>query len=406
MAICYFDGDAKRRYKCDYHIDNDRFVVNAECDPFDLETDENGRVIESSLCDLKSRDITIINETDREYYLIKDARCNGYSINSGLFEILYNSTYESNFFFKTNDVNDLFSLKKTPKVQSVKVFIKNLSYLYPSKSVVINDDEALNKIQIDLNKDEWNNNKEINQNNISSISISDSWHYNLNKNNIDIKISNYIEITFLEEVNYDDLYSYVYELMIYLQLYCPNFFLIDKVLVRIDELICEVVVPVRRPDYSKGRFDPSVKIDLLKFLELCYIKIPYRNSKNEIRNIPYVVMQKNSNIEDNFLTYYRFIECYYKRIGIKHFLEEALKDNYFKEQTLTLDMKLKAREIICLRNHYVHSGYFIKDSMLIINVSFKQKIFAKNPLTTEFFNDLVYNISARKATILQKNPCT
>ena len=52
------------------------------------------------------------------------------------------------------------------------------------------------------------------------------------------------------------------------------------------------------------------------FLQTAYQSIEYRKGRQSIRNIPYIVIDKSRQIEDNFLTYFRFIECYNKSKGI------------------------------------------------------------------------------------------
>lgn len=113
-----------------------------------------------------------------------------------------------------------------------------------------------------------------------------------------------------------------------------------------------------------------------------YKKIPYRKSKTEIRNIPYIVINTSRNIEDNFLMFYRFIECYYKKQNIpniiKRFVSYSIRNNYDSTINWT-DEQIEnySQEIICLRNHYVHSGYFIKNSSL--KISFEKIDGKKNP---------------------------
>ena len=82
-------------------------------------------------------------------------------------------------------------------------------------------------------------------------------------------------------------------------------------------------------EYQNNFIEPSVKDDILVFLEKCYNSIPYRNSKAEIRNIPYIVLNTSRGLEDNFLIFYRFIECYYKKQQIsnirKNFVTYSIK---------------------------------------------------------------------------------
>lgn len=123
--------------------------------------------------------------------------------------------------------------------------------------------------------------------------------------------------------------------------------------------------------YNKKYVNKTVDDNLLNFLKRCYTVIPYRNSTAEIRNIPYVVLKTSHSIEDNFLTFYRFIECYYKKThpnAQKNFISLGLLEHYSSQHSLSEDQIEKyTKEIIRLRNHYVHSGYYIKNSSLRIS---------------------------------------
>ena len=124
--------------------------------------------------------------------------------------------------------------------------------------------------------------------------------------------------------------------------------------------------------YKASHVDNSVKENLLQFLFKCYTQIPYRNSNNEIRNIPFIILNTSRNIEDNFLMFYRFIECYYKQQPIKDikssFIRYSIENNY-KYKGKNLNLENLEREIICLRNHYVHNGYHIPNQKLYISFS-------------------------------------
>ena len=69
--------------------------------------------------------------------------------------------------------------------------------------------------------------------------------------------------------------------------------------------------------------------------------------------------------------FYRFIECYYKQQSIKDikrtFIKYSIENNY-KNIDKIEEGKLEelVYQIISLRNHYVHEGYYIKDKKLYI----------------------------------------
>lgn len=155
----------------------------------------------------------------------------------------------------------------------------------------------------------------------------------------------------------------------FLQLLRPCKFRIDKIVVEINKTFFELCIPMNEIKYTSSHVDNSVKEDLMQFLFKCYTRIPYRNSKNEVRNIPYIILNTSRNIEDNFLMFYRFIECYYKQQHIKDIKNSFIKysiDNNYKNKEKIKNIENMVQEIICLRNHYVHNGYHISNKKLYI----------------------------------------
>lgn len=128
-------------------------------------------------------------------------------------------------------------------------------------------------------------------NNIKEIILSDDWsHIHSYKNNdISIKLTGYLEIVLNKRINYYDIYDYIKETMVYLQLIRPNKLKIDKITVFIDDAYYELSIPINELEYSDKYISNSVSTDFIEFLTKCYNLIPYRKSKSEIRNIPYII---------------------------------------------------------------------------------------------------------------------
>ena len=145
---------------------------------------------------------------------------------------------------------------------------------------------------------------------------------------------------------------------------------VRKIIISLIILCIIGIVPIYASEESSS-IENSVSDDILVFLSKCYKLIHYRNSKSEIRNIPYVIFDYSRNIEDIFLMLYKTIECYYKKQNIKSitssFINYSIHNNYDKFKKKTEDeIEDLARQIICLRNRYVHSGYYIKNNSLKI----------------------------------------
>ena len=209
---------------------------------------------------------------------------------------------------------------------------------------------------------------------INRVSIGDSWSSKYIQSAITIELNAFVEIELRRRVDYTDIWEYIYEMMIYMQLFCPGKFIIDKIIAEVEGENYELYVPLHYPEYKERR-DYSTTIGLLDFLKICYLKIPYRKGKNDIRNIPYIVMNTYRSIEDNFLMLYRFVECFYKRNAItKLFIAQCFNEHLHNVQEFT-DNQIKhyTQEIISLRNHYVHSGYYIKNSCLKIKFGKNEK---------------------------------
>ena len=134
-------------------------------------------------------------------------------------------------------------------------------------------------------------------------------------------------------------------------------------------------IPLIEFSPKKFKFKCSVNDNLIDFLKRCYLNIPYRNGKSEIRNIPYIILNTSRGIEDNFITFYRFIECYYKKQKVDNiksrFIKYSIAEHYCKKNELnTVEIEQYSQEIISLRNRYVHSGYYLRNRCL--KISFKK----------------------------------
>ena len=163
-----------------------------------------------------------------------------------------------------------------------------------------------------------------------------------------------------------------------MQLYVKGGFKIDQVKVDINNKKYGFCCNVQKFAYLNKSPKKSVEDSLPQFLKVCYSKIDYTcTTKIWLRNISYVVANKSRNIEDNFLLYFKFIECFYKSKNEKGvartFISKAIEEHFFDEKYTGEELEKLSREIICLRNHYVHAGYFIKNNSLRISAPKNEK---------------------------------
>lgn len=403
MAVCYLDKRYNEKYDCQYEIKNNGIEIIVNYDITDEIPENNGLRILTNSTKFKNMDILIIDYYKGVNYLLKNAYYSGGSTVSGTPDGGYKTKFFSNIYFYDKKYERLYEIEDN-NIKKIKIYsnIINDFIGYPSLSQEKSDKEYV----IRLKKDTEKKSIEINENNIKSLKISDDWikKEDLRNNEINIKLDGFIEIELNDNINYDDTNNYVYELMNYFQLIKPCKFKINKILVEIEKKYYALYLPITEIEYVTSYVENSVDDNLSKFLLNCYNKIPYRNSKNEIRNIPFIIIRTSRNIEDNFLMFYRFIECYYKKQKItdiqQNFIKYSIDNNYDKNKKMTSEEKEKlVQEIISLRNHYVHTGYYIKNQKLwIIYPKVNKKANPKNSIATNIDFNWIYE----KTLILYK----
>ena len=319
--------------------------------------------------EFEKRDILIIDNQTRMNYLLKAAYYCGYTEILGSQDGGYKTKFAARYYYKYENYEKLCEISNNENIKKIRVYSKMINELigYPSLSRERNENEYI----IKLKKDAVKPKTEINKDNIKYIEVSDDWksEFNRKNNKIDVSLNGYIEVNLEEKIEYKEVYEYVKELIMFLQLLKPCKFKVDKIVVDINKTFFELCIPINEIKYTSLHVNNSVTVDLMQFLFNCYTKIPYRNSKNEVRNIPYIILNTSRNIEDNFLMFYRFIECYYKQQHIKginnSFIRYSIDNNYKNKEEIN-NIENMVQEIICLRNHYVHNGYHISNKKLYI----------------------------------------
>ena len=372
MPICFFNTNYEIQYRCQYSMQQECITVNVEYDIGQEIESKNGMRVWAVGTKFDNRDILVVDMEKNKSYLLKNAYYTGNFERYGLYDSMHNTSFESHICFISTETNALMKLPPMPKIKKIQLYSKAIieHMGHPSVSKI----DADNECSIIMSKS--NNEKRIslNVNNIKNLALSDDWNSRFDLFSVSVEITGYLELELSRRINYTEAYNYIYEVMIYMQLFRPGKFHIDKIFTEIDGCIYEFFIALREPKYTERERDYSTKLNLLDFLKECYNRIPYRKSKDEIRNIPYVVMNSYRSIEDNFLMLFRFVECFYKRKGIRMFMTKCFQEHY-KETHNISDEQIDnyAQEIICLRNHYVHSGYFIKNGSLRIRCGNEEK---------------------------------
>ena len=364
MSICWFNNDDKEKFRCEYSVEQDCIKVQVEYDiEQEIETGPDGVRVIGVNTTFKNRDILVVDADSKKSFLMKDAVFNGFSNRFGSYDDKNICAFVSGVYFE-GKTEDLLQLVPTPKVQKIRLFSRMIADYLNHPSVEILNSNDFCSIKLAKNMNEMG--VDIGEKNIKRVLVSDTWKMTASKSNISVDISGYIEIVLKKREKYTNISAYIYEIMIYLQLFCQGRFVIDEIYVEVDKKLYKLYMPIRKPVYKIRRKKHSVSMGLLDFLKLCYLRVPYRDSKDEIRNIPYIIMNSYDNVEDIFLVLYRFIECYYKRKGEeKEFIKKCFTDHYRGNNKGEAEIiACYIREIICLRNHYVHSGYYIKNDHL------------------------------------------
>ena len=376
MAVCFFGKtyDSDHLYKCEYEKRRDQIVVKVDYDISEEIEAVNGIKSFGPNTKYEDRDILIIDHDRKSNYLLKDAYYSGQSSVYGSPDGGTRTTFTSDIFFHSKSYQALAELKDTPKIKTITIVSEDLKKYIAESSLTRIEDE--DKLVISLRRKASGESRKVGAHNIEEIILHDYWSGGFNKeHDICFDITGNLKLRLFRRANYTEVYRYVYEMLVFLRLYTKNKFVIDGIKVSVDGTIFDMFFPIRNNlnhhIARKNIVENSVQTDLIEFLERCYSSIPYRNGKSDIRNIPYIILDKERSIEDSFLTYYRFIECFYKKKNIPNirteFISYSLKNNYVcKGKKLPAELEKIANEIVTLRNHYVHSGYFIRNESLRI----------------------------------------
>lgn len=369
MPVCFFNSDYKTKYSCEYEIKDGTIEIAVDYNISNEIEPINGMIMFGGNTKFEARDIFVVDYQGKKNYLAKQAHWSGISSVFGTPDSGEKTKFRTNVFFEHSDMEQLRQLRNTPKVSKIKINSKSILDWIGCPSLQIL--KAKERYTIDLSKDWIGQSIEVSDNNIKKITVSDTWEsiHHRREHTIAIDFNGYIEIELMRRENYSKVYEYVNELLVFMQLYCPDWLRIDSIQTMVDGVYYEFHVPIMEMKYKEKQPEASVKVDLLVFLKECYVRIPYRNSKTYIRNIPYITLRTSRNIEDNFLMFYRFVECFYKQSPDKKntFVSTAINEHYAAKNTVSKEqIESYIQEIICLRNHYVHAGYYIKNASLRI----------------------------------------
>lgn len=371
MAVCCFTYDIDKKYNCTYSIERNQVSVTIEYDIFDEIPFVNGMKAIGLNTQFKTRDILIVDSDNKKALLLKCAYYSGNTTRYGSFDNISRSIFISDYCFINSNYMTLLELQDVPKISTLILESKAFNPYIDNPSISQTYDEEKWEIICNRKQNDKRSIK-IGHYNINTVCLHDNWKGDLNylKGKVGIGIAGRLTISFRRRVNYDDLAQKIYPAMTYLQLYRPNWFDIDKIIVTINKHNYELIQPFKWTHFDhRPKPQTSVNVDLTTFITDCYNKLLF--DQRDVRNIPYIILTKYRNIEDNFLMYYRFIECYYKKNPLlkaqNSFISRGILDHYLSKKGNTLPNSIEniTQEIITLRNKYVHSGYFLQKNLTI-----------------------------------------
>lgn len=363
MPICYFNNDYTKEYQCTYSEFKNSIEVNIEYDIEENEIEEiNGARIISTTTEYENRDILILDNINKINILVKNAFHAGHSNNYSIFGNSSTTKFTSFTYFKEDTVQTLHTLQSNPQTKLIRIYSTSFSDLLPF--INYTKQENNETISYTIQKQRTIQRISIEKDYIDSISISNNWKINEKSQKIvNMNFSYFLEIKLSKQHSFTTIRDFVNELIIYMQLYYPDKFIIDEVKIYINDNFYTYVTNFLSLKPKNCYVHKSVQVDLMTFLKQCYTNVSYRSAKSEIKNLYDVIFKQDRILEDIFNSYYRFIECYLKKKGYKNnFMSYAL-EHYYKQ---SLDYEKVAREIITLRNHYVHNGYYIDNHCLTI----------------------------------------
>lgn len=403
MAVCYINNDFSKCYRCTYSFDDDEVLsVEVEYDIVEEIPSINGVRFVGSVS-YSQRDILVADSENKQFYLMKNAFYMGNNNRYAVVDSKSITKFKSPVYFSYGTYEGLTKLAKDPKCAAIRIYSKDFIAHMGIKSLKQNSSE--DRLELILNKNEEPIDFDISTSKIKYIKYCDSWEkiQDLKYGKISIDIMPYMEIQFKRRQKYDDMHKYIFEVALYLQLFAKEGFKLDKTCVCIDGEWYGFHCSVRKFKYSE-KMRTIVDDQLPSFLKKCFEKIDYASTtKMWLRNISYAVGDRTRNIEDAFLLYYKFIECFYKaknekdvnKTFISRSIEEHDSDKRYSED----ELKRLSREIVCLRNHYVHSGYFIKNNCLRISKPKDDSLFV--PYTANVDVEWIYSktVALKKITL-------
>lgn len=366
MAVCIFENEKEKTYECTYEFTDGKIKVRVNKDLYNDEY--NGLGIVNLTCkneEYKEKTLSIFDSENKKYLKLFNCYIVGYNTMYGSFDGYESVTYSTYCYIQGSSEKDIYNISENPKISAIRIYHPTIQYVYGYPSFELRKSE--DEINIILKRNVQKNNVNIDKNNIKNIVIADDWNYRTHNKSMNINLTAYAELCLKKKIKVEDSIQYIKEFQIYMELLRQKCNSIEKVLLKIEDNYFELVCDEFYKDKENKNIQLSYNCKIDDYLVKCYQNMPIRGNSTVNRNISYVLFEHSRNIEDSYLLYYRFIECFYKRKNYQtNYISKALNDSkdiylkYYKDD----DFDNIVQEIVCLRNKYVHSGYHLKGSNL------------------------------------------
>lgn len=283
--------------------------------------------------------------------------------------------FRSNFYLYTSKIENIDELNENLKIKSISFYNPMLIHYFTNTSLGIkqNSEEIMCSVKL---KNADTKTIIINQNNIEKVEFGSVVSYKEKNHHqtINIESENYIKLSLIDAIGYEDILSYISEMDSFINAYYPtglrsyettvhsasgkSFRLYHKLL-------------GKEKYYNKATHRP-IKTNFFDYLEMLYKKVDYRNTNDKNKYL-LLDFKRPTSLEDQFVFYFRYIDMFIGQnrltetgthpkkthIRLKMFLEEF---SYLFDEKDKKDLSELKNEINSLRSHYVHEGYYFNNN--------------------------------------------
>ena len=135
MSKCYFDNNLQIGYPCEYSIDENVIKVNVEYDVSEEIEAVDGVKVWSSETKFEERDIMIVDENNKQSFLMKSSYYCGLNNRLGTLDDKVVTSFATGEYFVSNNHRRLCDLVEKPMVNAIKVYSKVITECYGHPSV-------------------------------------------------------------------------------------------------------------------------------------------------------------------------------------------------------------------------------------------------------------------------------